>query len=49
MAYPYDSSIDNSTKIDNNENLAIVSKANYAKNTKIYGDRGKRNVYRWIQ
>ena len=38
MVYPYDSSVDNSTKTDNEENLNAASNANYAKNTKIYGD-----------
>ena len=38
MVYPYDSAVDNSTKTDNEENLNAASNANYAKNTKIYGD-----------
>ena len=38
MVYPYDSSVDNSTKTDNEENLNAASNANYKKNTKIYGD-----------
>ena len=38
MVYPHDSSIDNNTKEDNDENLDAAINANYAKNTKIYGD-----------
>ncbi len=38
MVYPFDSSVDNSTKTDNTTNLDAASNANYAKNTKIYGD-----------
>ena len=38
MIYPCDTSIDNSTKEHTNENLLMAMKANYAKNTKIYGD-----------
>ncbi len=38
MVYPYDSSVDNSTKTDNTTNVNAASNANYAKNTKIYGD-----------
>ncbi len=34
MVYPYDSSVDN----NNNTNVNAASNANYAKNTKIYGD-----------
>ena len=38
MVYPYDSNVDNDTKEDTEENLNAASNANYAKNTKIYGD-----------
>ena len=38
MVYPYDSSVDNNTMDDTEENLNIANNANYAKNTKIYGD-----------
>ena len=38
MVYPYDSSVDNSTKQDTEENLNTANNANYAKNIKIYGD-----------
>ena len=38
MVYPHDSSVDNNTKDDTEENLITASNANYAKNTKIYGD-----------
>ena len=38
MVYPFDSSIDNNTKTDNEVNLNTASNGNYAKNTKIYGD-----------
>ncbi len=38
MVYPCDSTIDNDTKEDTEENLNAASNANYAKNTKIYGD-----------
>ena len=38
MVYPYDSSVDNSTKEDNAENLDAASSTNYLKNTKTYGD-----------
>ena len=38
MVYPYDSTVDNNSKEDTEENLKIASNANYAKNTKIYGD-----------
>ena len=38
MIYPYDSTVDNSTKADNETNLNAASNANYAKNLKIYGD-----------
>ena len=38
MVYPHDSTVDNSTKDDTEENLNAASNANYAKNTKIYGD-----------
>ena len=38
MVYPYDSTVDNNTKQDTEENLNAASNANYAKNTKIYGD-----------
>ena len=38
MVYPHDSSVDNSTKDDTEENLNAANNANYAKNTKIYGD-----------
>ena len=43
MVYPYDSTADNGTKLDNVENLKIACEANYMKNTKIYGD-GIREV-----
>ena len=36
--YPYDSSVDNSTKEENVENIDIASSGNYLKNTSIYGD-----------
>ena len=38
MVYPHDSNADNNTKQDTEENLDAASNANYAKNTKIYGD-----------
>ena len=38
MVYPHDSTVDNNTKDDTEENLNAASNANYAKNTKIYGD-----------
>ena len=38
MVYPHDSSVDNNTKTDTSENLNAANNANYAKNTKIYGD-----------
>ena len=47
MVYPHDSSADNNTKQDTEENLDIASNSNYAKNTKIYGDRDKRDFYDW--
>ncbi len=43
MVYPFDSSVDNNTKTDNEENVNAASNANYAKNIKIYGD-GIREV-----
>lgn len=38
MVYPCDDSVDNSEKEYNDENLKAAVDANYAKNTKIYGD-----------
>ena len=38
MVYPHDSNIDNITAIQNGTDMNEVSKANYVKNTKIYGD-----------
>ena len=44
MVYPSDSTVDNNTKDATEENLNAASNSNYAKNTKIYGDRSKRNI-----
>ncbi len=38
MVYPYDSTVDNSSKEDITQNLDAASNSNYTKNTKIYGD-----------
>ena len=38
MVYPFDSSVDNTTKTNNDANLNEARNANYSKNTKIYGD-----------
>ena len=38
MIYPFDATVDNSTKADNETNLNTASDANHSKNTKIYGD-----------
>ena len=35
MVYPFDNTVDNSTKDDTEENLNVASSANYAKNTKM--------------
>ena len=38
MVYPHDSNVDNNAMQNTEENLNAASNANYAKNTKIYGD-----------
>ena len=38
MVYPHDGTVDNSNKTNTEENVNAASNANYAKNTKIYGD-----------